>query len=144
MGLKLHLRAQEKFVVNGAVITVLKPTTVVINNMVSMLLEKQIMHPSKAVTPARRIYYAVQCVYMAEEQERQVFLDNFEVVISEYEAVTVLEPVRVILALIREQLTSNQHYDALKSCNALIEHEDWLLSKSQGQTQTVRDQAESP
>ena len=130
MALKLHLRAQERFVVNGAVITVLKPTTVIINNMVSMLLEKQIMHPKKAVTPARRIYYAVQCVYMAEEHERQQFLENFETVIGEYEAVTVLVPVRDMLKQIRDQLTAKQYYEALKSCNALIEHEDWLFSLS--------------
>lgn len=130
MALKLHLRAQERFVVNGAVITVLKPTTLIINNMVSMLLEKQIIHPKNAVTPARRIYYAVQCVYMAEEHERQQFLNNFETVISEYEGVTVLTPVRDMLKQIREQLAAKQYYDALKSCNALIEHEDWLLSLS--------------
>ncbi|MDI9408921.1 MAG: flagellar biosynthesis repressor FlbT [Candidatus Pacebacteria bacterium] len=130
MALKLHLRAQERFVVNGAVITVLKPTTLIINNMVSMLLEKQIMHPNKAVTPARRIYYAVQCVYMAEEHERQHFLDNFESLVSEYETITVLVPVRDMLKQIREQLAAKQYYEALKSCNALIEHEDWLLSLS--------------
>ena len=127
MALKLHLRANERVVINGAVLTAIKPTSILIHNNVSLFLERQIMRPENVTSPARRIYYTVQCVYIADLHERERFLANFEHVIGEYEAATVLKPVRDMLTQIREQVTAEKYYEALKSCNALIEHEDWLL-----------------
>src|SRR5258708_30281870 len=75
MGLKLNLRANERLVVNGALLTALKPTSLLINNQVSMLLERHIMRPEHASTPARRIYFAIQCAYIADAAARQPYLD---------------------------------------------------------------------
>ena len=68
MALKLNLRANERIVINGAVLTALKPTSILINNQVSMLLERQIMRPENANSPARRIYFAAQCAYMGRNR----------------------------------------------------------------------------
>lgn len=127
MGLKLNLKANERLVINGAVITALKPTSILINNQVSMLLERQIMRPENANSPARRIYFAVQCAYMAEEVEKPRFLAETETYIASYETATSLPLVKVLLQQIRLQVGAANFYEGLKLCNSLIEHEDKLM-----------------
>ena len=127
MALKLNLRANERIVINGAVLTALKPTAILVNNQVSMLLERQIMRPENANTPARRIYFAVQCAYMAEPDEQPRFLEETENVIHDYETATSMPLVVVLLQQIRLQVSTGNFYEALKLCNGLIDHEDKLM-----------------
>ncbi len=128
MGLKLNLRTNERIVINGAVITALKPTSILINNQVAMLLERQIMRPENANTPARHIYFAIQCAYMAEAAEKPRFLANADSYISEFAQVTTLPQTQELLGQIRRHVAAGAYYEALKLCLSLMEIEDKLLN----------------
>lgn len=127
MGLKLNLRANERIVINGAVLTALKPTSILINNQVAMLLERQIMRPEAVTTPARQIYFAIQCAYMAEPAEKPRFLLNADSAISQFADASPTPEAQDLLSQIRRQVASSAYYDALKLCNTLIDYEDRLL-----------------
>ncbi|MCX8506785.1 MAG: hypothetical protein ORN98_09260, partial [Alphaproteobacteria bacterium] len=128
-----------------AVLTALKPTSILINNQVSMLLERQIMRPENANSPARRIYFAAQCAYMAETEEKSHYLAETEIVISEYEKATSMPLVKVLLQQIRLQISLENFYEALKLCNGLIDHEDKLMqmAKERG-VEAVGERGDSP
>jgi flagellar protein FlbT len=128
MGLKLNLRTNERIVINGAVITALKPTSILINNQVAMLLERQIMRPENANTPAKHIYFAIQCAYMAEPAEKPRYLATAEGYISEFSKATSLQQTQELLGQIRRHVAAGTYYDALKLCLSLMEIEDKLLN----------------
>ena len=128
MGLKLNLRANERVVINGALLTALKPTSLLINNQVSMLLERHIMRPEHANTPARRVYFAIQCAYIADPSERQVYLDQATTYIKDFEGATESSKVRGLLTDMRRHLEQRAYYDALKLCRDLITYEQIVLN----------------
>ena len=128
MGLKLNLRANERLVINGALLTALKPTSLLINNQVSMLLERHIMRPEHANTPARRVYFAIQCAYIADASERPVYLEQANTYIKDFEGATESTKVRTLLADMRRNLEQRAYYDALKLCRDLIAYEQIILN----------------
>jgi len=128
MGLKLNLRANERLVINGALLTALKPTSLLINNQVSMLLERHIMRPEHANTPARRIYFAVQCAYIADASERPPYLEQAMNYIRDFEGATESGKIRALLADMRRHLEQRAYYDALKQCRDLISYEEVVLN----------------
>ncbi len=128
MGLKLNLRANERLVINGALLTALKPTSLLINNQVSMLLERHIMRPEHANTPARRIYFAIQCAYIADAAERPPYLEQADGYIKDFEGATESPKVRTLLTDMRRHLEQRAYYDALKLCRDLINYEEVVLN----------------
>src|SRR5271170_1969240 len=74
MPLKLSLKPQEKFVLNGAVMTNGdKRASLVLQNKACVLREKDIMQPSEATTPARRIYVPIMMMYLDEDATEQYY-----------------------------------------------------------------------
>jgi flagellar protein FlbT len=134
MGLKLNLRANERLVINGALLTALKPTSLLINNQVSMLLERHIMRPEYANTPARRVYFAIQCAYIADASERPPYLEQADNFIKDFEGATESPKVRALLADMRRHLEQRAYYDALKQCRELIGYEEVVLNLPQQDT----------
>jgi len=128
MGLKLNLRANERLVINGALLTALKPTSLLINNQVSMLLERHIMRPEHAKTPARRVYFAIQCAYIADASERPPYLEQALGYIKDFEGATESGKVRALLGDIRRHLEQRAYYEALKMCRDLISYEEVVLN----------------
>jgi flagellar protein FlbT len=128
MGLKLNLRANERLVINGALLTALKPTSLLINNQVSMLLERHIMRPEHANTPARRIYFAIQCAYIADASERPPYLEQAQNYIRDFEGATESAKMRSLLVDMRRHLEQRAYYDALKQCRELISYEEVVLN----------------
>ena len=65
MALKLSLKPGEKFVVNGAVIANGdRRASLIIQNKVSILREKDILTEEEVNTPARRIYFPIMLMYI--------------------------------------------------------------------------------
>jgi flagellar protein FlbT len=76
MALKLTLKPGEKFVVNGAVIVNGdRRGHLLIQNNVSVLREKDVMQQADANTPAKRIYFAIQLLYLDESSRQQYYAD---------------------------------------------------------------------
>jgi flagellar protein FlbT len=128
MGLKLNLRANERLVINGALLTALKPTSLLINNQVSMLLERHIMRPEHVKTPARRVYFAIQCAYIADPGERPPYLEQADTYIKDFEGATESSKIRALLGEMRRHIEQRAYYDALKLCRDLISYEEVVLN----------------
>jgi flagellar protein FlbT len=86
------------------------------------------MRPENANTPARHIYFAIQCAYMAEPAEKPRYLATAEGYISEFSKATGLPQTQELLGQIRRHVAAGTYYDALKLCLSLMEIEDKLLN----------------
>ena len=76
MALKLTLKPGEKFVVNGAVIVNGdRRGHLLLQNDVSILREKDVMQQADANTPVKRIYFAIQLLYLDESSRQQYYAD---------------------------------------------------------------------
>ena len=84
MALKLSLKPGEKFVVNGAVIVNGdRRASLVIQNKVSILRERDVMTPEEASTPIRRVYFAIMMMYLGPTDEARYY-DEFIRLVSEF------------------------------------------------------------
>ena len=75
-------------VVNGAPIRFRNRARIELTAKARFLFGKQLMTPETAITPARRIYFALQTAYIGDEDEREAGLDAAPSLISEFQAAT--------------------------------------------------------
>ncbi len=100
----------------------------VFHNHADIMRRKEIMQESDALSPSRRVYYALQCAYIFE-QKRASYLEIFERYLCEYEkAAPSSAPIAENL---RASLEINKIYLALKECRKLIKHESDILALSE-------------
>lgn len=128
MPLKVSLRAGERVIVNGALISADSPTSLVFHNRVTMILERQILRPENANTPSRRIYFAIQNAYVADEAERPAWLEQARAFISDLEGATTQRSVKDRLAHVRAKLDAFEFYPAMREARELFAHDDAMLS----------------
>ena len=77
MPLTINLKPRERLIVNGVVIENSgQLAKILIHNNAALLREKDIITEQQATTPARRIYFAIQCEYLFPGQGRPVFTDH--------------------------------------------------------------------
>ncbi len=133
MPLRLKLPHGDRIVVNGAVLENSGDATVLIfHNHADIMRRKEIMQESDVLSPSRRVYYALQCAYIFEN-ERLAYIDTFERCLKEYEAAA--PSAQPIASRLRDKVGIGKIYDALKECRALIEHESKIIELSELTTQ---------
>lgn len=122
MPLRIKLPPNEKIIINGAVIeNGGDATTILLHNRVDILRRKEVLSQQDAITPARRIYYALQCAYLFEDSRAQsveavlAFLTDYQDAAPSAEA---------LAERIRAYLDAEEFYEALKCTQDLIEHEN--------------------
>ena len=121
MPLRIKLPTKERIIINGAVIeNAGEATTLVLLNPADVLRRKEVLQEKDAVTPARRVYYALQCAY-AFFQERDKFLDSFKKLLDEYEEAA--PSAASLCADIRQLVGELKFYNALRVTQQLIEHD---------------------
>lgn len=125
MPLRIKLPAKEKIIINGAVIeNAGEATTIVLHNRVDILRRKEVMSERDAITPARRVYYTLQCAYLFEE-ERERYLTLFTQFAADYaEAAPSAAP---ILDTLKASVAAEHFYEALRETQKLIVHENERL-----------------
>jgi flagellar protein FlbT len=125
MALKVELKPGERIIVGGSVITNGETRTqLIIEGDEPILREKDVITPERADTPCRRVYLAVQMMYLASDVAR--FQERyFELVNDVVKAAPSLLP--TIDAVNNWILTGNL-YKALKEARALLAQEEDLLS----------------
>ena len=129
MPLKLTLKPNEKAIIGGASIqNGPKGASFVINNDTVILREKDILTEETANTPAKRIYYVVQLMYLCGtlEQSKEYHPHYFEMAKAFMEAC----PNEDVLALINEigtHLLDGKDYLALKAGHKLIDYEKSII-----------------
>jgi flagellar protein FlbT len=125
MPLKLILKPGEKVIINQAVIlNGGEKTELVLQNKASVLRERDIMTEEDADSPAKRIYFSLQMMYMFSDQELH-YQGNFrELVASFIEAVPSSSP--ILLDIGRKVIDGNL-YNAMKDCKKLMRYEEEVL-----------------
>lgn len=125
MPLKIRLKAHEKILLGNVVITNGdRPAEFQVANKVSVLREKDIMQEEDASTPARKLYFLVQLMYMDNNDLVSYHAQYWELVRGIISAAPSTKP---YLEEISELLLDQDYYQALKTARRLIAYEANLL-----------------
>ena len=141
MGLKIELKPGERVMLGDCVVTNHdQRTRLLIEGDVPILREKDIMPLSKADTPAKRIYPAVQLMYTSRNAQAHHEL-YFKLVREILEAAPSMLP---FIESINNQILTGNLYKALKETKKLIAYEKDLLDHAyRNQSLRVRSQGDS-
>lgn len=134
MGLKLELKPGEKFVVNGAVITVGRSgASLVLNNKAMLLRGRDVMQAEEANTPAKRLYFAAMLMYI-DPDSRAEHRAKFQGFWRDLAEAAETRATKDALDTIRAHVDDADYYRGMKLCRQLIQHEAKILG---GMTETV-------
>lgn len=126
MSLKLRLKPEEKVLIGKAVIkNGPKTSEFVVENSVPILRQKDIMTEAEANSPARRVYFVVQLMYIDSEKMVEYHAKYWELVNDILAAAPSTKP---YIEKISEQVLAGEHYQALKLTRKLINYEEELLA----------------
>lgn len=126
MPLLIHIRKGKKIFINGAVLENASERTItfLLKNQAEILRCDDVLTPDAVGTPATRIYYTLQCLYLFPAGRRRYFTLFFDLVESYREAApSVNDLVERLFTAVR----AGQFYDALKLARELIVHESRSL-----------------
>jgi len=126
MPLTINLKPHERLIVNGVVIENSGPAAkILVHNNAALLREKDIVTEEQANTPARRIYFAIQCQYLFPAKG-DVFLPIIDKFLGEFEQAA--PSTGGLIAEMRAHVLEGQFYRALKSAKQLITREQEILN----------------
>ncbi len=133
MALKITLKPSEKFVINGAVvINGDRRSSLLIQNKVSILREKDVMQPKDANTPVKRIYFDVMMMYL-DDAEHEQYMEEFTQRVTEFmEAISNQDAMAKCVAII-DDVNKGQYYGALMTCKKLLPFEKERLNYDSAQ-----------
>jgi flagellar protein FlbT len=126
MPLTINLKPRERLIVNGVVIENSgQVAKILVHNTAALLREKDIITEEQANTPARRIYFAIQCQYLFPAKS-DLYLPLIHKFLREFEeaAPSTVE----LVSDIRQHVDDDQLYRALKSARHLIAREQEILN----------------
>jgi flagellar biosynthesis repressor protein FlbT len=126
MALKISLRPHERLIISNAVIeNGSARSEFMVENNVPILREKDIMSVREADSPCRRIYFAIQLMYVDEKNLAEHHNAYWELVKD------VIEAAPSTLGLIDQiswYISGSKYYQALKLTRKLIEYEQEVIS----------------
>ena len=124
MSLKVELKPGEKIIIGESLITNdSQRTRLFIEGSAPILREKDILSPNTADTPAKRIYLAVQLMYLSRDVEK--FQDEYFNLINDF---ILASPSSIgYVTEISKNILGANLYRALKNAKLLIEHERRLI-----------------
>jgi flagellar protein FlbT len=124
MGLKVELKPGERLIIGECIVTNGdQRTRLLVDGEAPILREKDIMTPEHADTPAKRIYLAVQLMYISRNP--QAIQETYFTLMRELvQAVPSTWP---HIANINQHILAGDMYKALKDAKLLIAYEQELL-----------------
>ena len=125
--LVLELRPGDLMVVNGASLRFRSRTRVELVAKARFLFGKQVMTPETAGTPARRIYFALQCAYVGPEEERETALADAHRLVGEFQEATTSVMARQLLERALALAEQDEWYQALRLVRHVMRHEATVL-----------------
>lgn len=132
MALKIALKPGEKLIIGGAVIANGKTKCdFVVENTVPILREKDIMSLKDADSACKKIYFAIQLMYVDEKnmaEHHKVFWDLVK------EVVGAAPSTKQLLHEIGNSILNNNHYQALKLTRKLIDYEQEAINHVRNST----------
>lgn len=130
MPLKLTLKPHEKVIIGGAVI---KNDGAIchlnIENNVPVLRQGDILRENEATTPCKRIYMAIQLMYINEKDSAEYHPLYWDLVRQVAEAAPSMKD---LLSQVSEFILATKYYQALKQTKKLIDLEEELLRNVSG------------
>ncbi|MBN9310386.1 flagellar biosynthesis repressor FlbT [Devosia sp.] len=128
MSLKVELKPGERLIVGNCVITNSdQRTRLFIDGKAPILREKDILTFDTADSPAKRIYLAVQLMYIHDDVER-LTRDYFQLV---NDIITAAPSTTRIVDEINNEILTGNLYKALKAAKKLIQYEQELLGNAE-------------
>src|SRR5262245_52565302 len=127
MALKVELKPGERIIIGDCVVTNSdQRTRLLIDGEVPILREKDILTPTRADTPAKRIYLAVQLMYTSRDPRT-----HHEIYFSLVKQITQAAPSTWrFIEVINNQILTGNLYKALKEAKRLIAYEEELLANA--------------
>jgi flagellar protein FlbT len=126
MALKITLKPGERMIIGGAVVTNANSAScdLVIENKTPILRQKDILTEEKADSPCRRIYLAVQLMYIDEAN-----LSTYHKAFWELAGDLVKAVPRTVglVDAIGEMILQRNYYQALKITKRLIDYEQEVM-----------------
>jgi flagellar protein FlbT len=131
MALKITLKPGERMILGGAVVTNGSASScdLVIENKTPILRQKDILNEEKADSPCRRIYYAIQLMYIDEGNSsayQKVYWNLVKDVVQAAPSTVGL------IDAISEHILQRRYYQALKLTKKLIEYEQEAIESASG------------
>ncbi|WP_419663692.1 FlbT: flagellum biosynthesis repressor protein [Desulfosarcina variabilis str. Montpellier] len=128
MGLKITLKPGERMIISGAVITNGdSKANFIVENPVPILRQKDIISADKANSPARRIYFAIQLMYI-DEDNLPKYHKNYWKLVREF--LNAAPGSLSIIDRISKEILDNNYYQALKTCKKLIAYEEEAIARA--------------
>lgn len=126
MALVIDLKPSERIIIGRSLITNESPsrTRLHIQGDAPVLREKDILQEEDANTPCKRIYLAVQLMYLSEEP--QTLHGTYFNLIRDVQHAA--PSTALIFMKINDHILGGNYYKALKEARGLIEHEKELLA----------------
>jgi len=136
MALKITLKSCERMIIGGAVVTNGNATScdLIIENKTPILRQKDILTEEKADSPCRRIYYAIQLMYIDEENlaaYHKVYWDLVRDVVQAAPSMVAW------IDSINEHILHRRYYQALKLTKRLIEYEQEAIERVSGSVESI-------
>ena len=127
MALKVELKPGERLIIGNCVVTNAdQRTRLFIDGKAPILREKDILTPETADSPAKRIYLAVQLMYIDEDVER-LRTDYFQLI---NDIVTAAPSTTQLVDEINNEILTGQLYKALRAAKRLIQYEQDLIANA--------------
>ena len=127
MSLKVELKPGEKLLIGNCVVTNSdQRTRIFIDGRAPILREKDILTADTATSPAKRIYLAVQLMYINEDVA-DLRKDYFQLI---NDIVRAAPSTVSIVDEINNEILTGSLYKALKAAKKLIQYEQDLLSNA--------------
>ena len=139
MALKVELKPGEKLLVGQCVITNSdQRTRIFIEGTAPVLREKDVLTPATADTPAKRVYLAVQLMYI--EDDIKPFQDQYFSLINDFVAAA---PSTLLIAdRINNYILTTDLYKALRAARELIQYEQDLFDHASSRGGSLPDHSQ--
>lgn len=132
MSLKITLKPHEKFILGTAVIVNGDAkSTFVIENDVPILRGKNIMTFASADTPCKKIYFAIQLMYVDNKNLPEHHKTYWELVRDVAQAAPSTKP---LLQEISNEILNDRYYQALKLTKKLVDYEQEVVNRVRNTT----------
>lgn len=128
MALKLKLKAEEKVIVNGAlIVNGDRPATLTVLNFANILRESDVMQEEEADTPVRRAYFVAQLMLLDPDNAGS-YRGRFDGFIADLQSVFVNPEVRDLLQTAVDSVAQANYYKAMAALRKAMKYEALLFS----------------
>lgn len=125
MSLKLALKPHERVIIGGAVIkNGASSCHLLIENNVPILRQADILSEADANSPCRRIYFAIQLLYIDGDRNPELQPMYWELI---NDVLGAAPSMKDLISQISQLIIKNKFYQALKIAKKLIQYEEELL-----------------